>query len=174
MGQKLKNINPDAEFLYETLANSIDGYIYLWDIKTDQYRVSEKMVEDFGFECIYPENFSEFWLSLIHERDAGRIQKVASRFIPSGKKKFNLEYQIQTVSGSYLWVGSKIDIKYDDESQTPLWGIGVIKNKALDQTIPPEVEIKRETPIEETETQRFTRKLKAILDAKSLTTKRTS
>lgn len=168
MGHKLKHFNPDAEFLYETLADSIDGYLYLWDIQNDQFRVSQKMVEDFGFESIYPEDFSGFWTSLIHERDVERIKKIFPKFIPSGKTKFNLEYQVRTVSGDYLWVGSKIDVKYDAEGKVPLWALGYITNKTRDKNAAPDDTSPKVPQAAEETTKRFTRRLKAILDATPL------
>ena len=40
---------PSLEFLYDAVADSIMGYLYLTDIRSDRICISEKAKQDFGF-----------------------------------------------------------------------------------------------------------------------------
>lgn len=168
MGQKLKNLNPDAAFMYEALADSITDYLYLWDIQSNQFRVSQKMVDDFGFGSIYPEDFPTYWLSLIHEGDLERTKEIFPDFITSDRKQLTMQYQVRITNGSYIWVNSKIEIRRAPQSGEPLWAIGHIKKRELGEISENANSTQNHKLAMEDQVRRFTLKLKAILDSTPL------
>lgn len=132
MEMNIHDFVPSLEFLYDAVADSIMGYLYLADIRSDRICISEKARQDFGFSERVIENARETWLARIHPRDRGRIDESISQLYCGHKQTFDDEFQMRATSGRYFWVRARGRIYQPPGAVRPTHVIGILENLEQD------------------------------------------
>lgn len=127
---KLQNFNVDDHMIYSALMDSIDDYIYIGDLKTNMYYVSQNMQDDFALPGRLVEDLVHVWGQLIHEKDKGRYYKSIEDMLSGKYDIHNEEYQIKNRQGQYCWVHCHGVLFRDSETGAPLSFIGIVKKPA--------------------------------------------
>lgn len=132
MEMNIHDFVPSLEFLYDAVADSIMGYLYLTDIRSDRICISEKARQDFGFsECVI-QNARETWLARIHPRDRDRVDESISLLYSTQKQTFDDEFQMRATSGRYFWVRARGRIYQPPGMDKPTHVIGILENLEQD------------------------------------------
>ena len=114
-------------FIFQSLANNDNDYVYLWDIKANKYMISVNFAEDFSMQQ-KGENFREAWEKHVHPRDIDRIDKYFYNLIKSRKTKVRFECQVANAKGFYVWLTNKATLQYVDGENEPVFILGVLSN----------------------------------------------
>ena len=132
MEMNIHDFVPSLEFLYDAVADSIMGYLYLTDIKSNRICISEKAKQDFGFsECVI-QNARETWFARIHPRDRDRVDESISLLYSAQKQTFDDEFQMRATSGRYFWVRARGRIYQPPGMDKPTHVIGILENLEQD------------------------------------------
>lgn len=127
---KLNNFNVDDKMISLALMDSIDDYIYLGDLTTNMYYVSQNMYTDFDLPDRLVEDLVNVWGKLIHEKDKERYYKSIQDMLDGKADSHNEEYQILNRQGQYVWVHCKGSLNRDPITHQPLSFIGIVKKPA--------------------------------------------
>lgn len=127
---KLDKFNVDDKMISTALMDSIDDYIYLGDLTTNMYYVSQNMYTDFDLPDRLVEDLVNVWGRLIHEKDKERYYKSIKDMLDGKSDTHNEEYQILNRQGQYVWVHCKGSLNRDPITQQPLSFIGIVKKPA--------------------------------------------
>lgn len=121
----------DTEFLFQSLANNSDDYVYVWDMESGAYLVSDNMAEAFGIAA-EGSDFFHVWNAIVHIRDIERLDESFKQAIHAHKPKLNIEYQALNANGEYVWVNERSTIRYQEQTNTPKIMIGILHNLTQD------------------------------------------
>ena len=124
---KLDNFYVDDKMVSKALMSSIDDYIYLGDLTTNVFFVSQNMYDDFDLPGRLVEDLVNVWGRLIHEKDKERYFKSIDDMLAGKADSHNEEYQIRNRKGQYVWVHCKGCLYRDPQTQAPLSFIGIVK-----------------------------------------------
>lgn len=127
---KLNNFNVDDKMISAALMDSIDDYIYLGDLTTNMFYVSQNMYTDFDLPDRLVEDLVNVWGKLIHEKDKERYYKSIQDMLDGKADTHNEEYQILNRQGQYVWVHCKGSLNRDPITHQPLSFIGIVKKPA--------------------------------------------
>lgn len=123
---------PSLEFLYEAVASSITGYLYLIDVQGDRIYISEKTQQDFAFSDRVIARARETWISRIHPRDRARVDESITQLYSNQKKTFDDEFQMRAASGRYFWVRARGRTYQPPGAGGPSHVIGILENLEQD------------------------------------------
>lgn len=126
---KLKGFYVNDREIYNALMNSIDDYVYIGDLTTNKYLVSQNMLDDFELPGRLVENLPEVWGKLIHEKDQARFFASIQDMLAGRLMSHNEEYQICNRQGQYVWVHCR-GILNRGQDGGPVSFIGVVKKPA--------------------------------------------
>lgn len=124
---ELQRFNVNDREIYNALMGSIDDYIYIGDLKTGMYLVSQNMMDDFGLPGLLVENLVDVWGALIHERDKERYFASIRDMLAGKFDSHNEEYQIRNCQGQYVWVHCRGILYRDEDDNSPRSFIGIVK-----------------------------------------------
>lgn len=128
MDSYIKESGIDSVFLYQSLSESTDDYIYIGNIETNQFFVTQNMVDDFMLPDRLVDNLVGVWGEFVHEKDKERYFLSIDDMLTGKTDYHNLEYQIQNREGRYIWVQCKGMVKRDLKTGSVKYFSGVIRN----------------------------------------------
>lgn len=128
----LQDFVPSLDFLYEGVAASITGYLYLVDVAGNRIYISEKTQQDFGFSERVLQNGCETWLSRVHTRDRERVKDSIMQLYRQEKQSFDDEFQMRAASGRYFWVRARGRTYQPPGAEAPSHVIGIMENLEQD------------------------------------------
>ena len=99
---KLDNFYVDDKMVSKAFMSSIDDYIYLGDLTTNVFFVSQNMYDDFDLPGRLVEDLVNVWGKLIHEKDKERYFKSIDDMLAGKADSHNEEYQIRNRKGQYV------------------------------------------------------------------------
>lgn len=121
--QKEKN-NVFNKDLLELALKSSGDTIWYWDLETGEIKLDENWVKKLGYD---PNTFKftfEWWNNSVSKDSIHVFKKALSDYLEGRKTHYEIEYQIRTKSGNWIWVwaiGKCIEYKKDG---SPLKFIG--------------------------------------------------
>ncbi|MEG0366447.1 MAG: EAL domain-containing protein [Coprobacillus sp.] len=121
----------DAHFIFESLSNNTNDYIYAWDFHNGSYITSENLAEDFSIEK-EGKDFVDVWYSFVHPRDIKRVIQAIHESICEKKKIIRIEYQVTSSNGHCTWLSDKSTVRYNSQTGDPEVVIGIMHNLSLD------------------------------------------
>lgn len=131
MNTNIKNILVESNFVFQSLANNSDDYIYIWDIQSGAYLVSENMSEEFNIP-LQGDDFRQVRNRIVHARDIDRLVKGFNQLMQNCKVKLNIEYQVINTCKEHVWVNERATIRYNEKTKKPELIIGVLHNLTHD------------------------------------------
>lgn len=131
MESKFKHISVNTDFVFQLLANNTNDYVYICDVKSGSYLVSENMSVDFNI-ALQGDNYRQVWGSIVHIGDIQRLDYSFKQAVKNRKTKLNFEYQIMNSQGSYIWVNDRSTLRYHEDTMEPEFFIGVLHNVTQD------------------------------------------
>ena len=96
---KLDNFYVDDKMVSKALMSSIDDYIYLGDLTTNVFFVSQNMYDDFDLPGRLVEDLVNVWGKLIHEKDKERYFKSIDDMPVSYTHLDSMTFGLITVNG---------------------------------------------------------------------------
>lgn len=117
----------DQSLFYDAIVNSTDDYIYIGDLKSNAYLITENMGRDFGFQGRVIHDLVNIWGNLIHDKDKEKYYHSIKIMLDGSTCEHNVEYQILNNKNEYIWVHCRGTLKRD-EYGVPILFAGVISN----------------------------------------------
>lgn len=114
---------------YENLINilnpSIDGYLYIFDIKKDTFCISENALERFPLPKNKYENATEQFSKFVYKEDVETLYDDIAKVMKGEKNFHNLRYRWIDKSGKAVWINCRGNVIKDEEG-TPEFLVGCI------------------------------------------------
>lgn len=133
-----QNVREEQAFSYnkdqllDALAESIDDYIFVGNLKTGEFRYTRQMMEDFGLPGQLVKNAASFWKQKIHPDDA-RMFLDSNQEIADGRaERHAIVYRAQAVDGTWKHLLCRGRMFRDEKGKPELFA-GVIRNLDRDQ-----------------------------------------
>ena len=127
--------NIEEYFLFHSLCKNSNDYIFIGDIKTSHYMISENMMRDFGFKSQYVSDFLNIYKSRIHNIDQERVERVCRDYFKENLSDIYIEFQVKLKNEEYIWVNCKACLKRDDVTNEPIYVIATLHNLEYDGQI---------------------------------------
>jgi len=116
----------ESEARIKLAANAANLGLWIWDIRTDEFLVTEKWRRLFGFAESEPVNFGR-WLQLVHPGDRERMKQTVQDLLEHGGGERESEYRITQPDGSTRWIAGYGGVELD-ESGKPAFTRGVSRD----------------------------------------------
>lgn len=121
-------ISGNISFLYDTLTQSTENYVFISNLQADEVLLSDSMVRDFGFTENSVKGFHNQWISRIHERDLARFTASMNALAAGRQTCHDEEYQIRNASGNFIWIHCRGKVLKDPAGGAPLYFAGIVEN----------------------------------------------
>jgi PAS domain S-box-containing protein len=119
--------------LLELALRSSGDSVWYWNVETGEIKLDDSWIEKLGYDPTTFKFSFEWWNNSIDQQSISVFDKALSDYLDGRKSHYEIEYQIRTKSGMWIWVwalGKCIEYKKDG---TPLKFIGthrdVTRNK---------------------------------------------
>src|SRR5207237_8806647 len=109
----------ESEARIKLAANAANLGLWAWDIRNDEFLVTEKWRMLFGFAESEPVNFGR-WLQLVHPEDRERMNQVVQDILEHGGGERESEYRITRPDGSTRWISGYGAFQLDESMQPAL------------------------------------------------------
>jgi PAS domain S-box-containing protein len=116
----------ESEARIKLAANAANLGLWAWDIRNDEFLVTEKWRMLFGFAESEPVNFGR-WLQLVHPEDRERMNQVVQDILEHGGGERESEYRITRPDGSTRWISGYGGVELD-EGGKPAFTRGVSRD----------------------------------------------
>ncbi|HXI43476.1 MAG TPA: PAS domain S-box protein [Bryobacteraceae bacterium] len=116
----------ESEARIKLAANAANLGLWVWDIRNDEFLVTEKWRRLFGFAESEPVNFGR-WLQLVHPEDRERMNQVVQDILEHGGGERESEYRITRPDGSTRWISGYGGVELD-EGGKPAFTRGVSRD----------------------------------------------
>lgn len=127
MGVALDRYVNNINFLYDALLKSSEDYIFIGNLKTNEFLLSANMAEDFAFPSTEVEDLVSKWTYKVHEKDRQRFVE-SMEALSIEHDVHDEEYQVMNSQGEFIWVHCRGKVYFDELTKEPLTFAGVIKN----------------------------------------------
>ncbi|MEG0275739.1 MAG: EAL domain-containing protein [Coprobacillus sp.] len=131
MKDRFDQLIVDSHFIFETLANNTNDYIYIWNYQDGSYLVSPNLAKDFSIP-IEGNHFEDIWHFFVYNRDLERVFQLIEESVKEKKTSIRMEYQVINSYGDYLWFSDKSTVCYNEETNEPELIIGTMHNLSYD------------------------------------------
>ncbi|MDO4454120.1 MAG: diguanylate cyclase [Eubacteriales bacterium] len=92
----------NKDYLFEALSESIDGYMFVGNLKTGEFMYSHKMVVDFGLPGQIVSNAAAFWGERIHPDDEMMFLRSNQEIADGRAERHTIAYRAKNTDG--VWV----------------------------------------------------------------------
>jgi PAS domain S-box-containing protein len=116
----------ESEARIKLAANAANFGLWVWDIRNDEFLVTEKWRRLFGFAESEPVNFGR-WLQLVHPEDRERMKQTVQDMLEHGGGDRESEYRITQPDGSTRWIAGYGGVELD-EGGKPTFTRGVSRD----------------------------------------------
>lgn len=116
-----------ADMILNLLSETTDDYLYMWDIQSGAFYISENAYEDLGIDRDIEHDVVSTWSKVMVPEDVSRWLS-DMELIQSGSKGYHdMEYRVYNKSGRIIWVSCRGTVKMDRQNR-PAFMIGRISN----------------------------------------------
>lgn len=117
----------DKNLLYNALVRSTDDYIYVCNMKTNTFRYTKAMVEEFDLPGEIIENAAAIWEEKVHEHDRGAFLE-SNQDVADGRTNSHcVEYRAKNRKGEWVWLRCRGYLERDANGEPSLFA-GIITN----------------------------------------------
>ena len=117
----------NKDYLFEALSESIDGYMFVGNLKTGEFMYSYKMVIDFGLPGQVLPNAAAFWGERIHPDDALMFLKSNQEIADGRAERHTIAYRVKNRKGEWVHLLCKGKMIRNEWGEPDLFA-GVIQN----------------------------------------------
>lgn len=117
----------DKEYLFDAIAESMDDYLYVCDMKTNMFRYSPNMVEDFGLPGEVMTDAASWWGTRIHEEDRQAFLESNQEIADGRAESHSIEYRAKNRLGEWTWLRCRGHIERDQNGEPAIFA-GIITN----------------------------------------------
>jgi PAS domain S-box-containing protein len=118
----------DSEARINLAANAANLGLWLWNIQTDEFWVTEQWRKVFGFAESEPVNFDRV-LEVVHPEERERMKQLVQHMFEHGGEGEN-EYRITRPDGSTRWIAGYGSVELDERGK-PAFARGVSRDITL-------------------------------------------
>lgn len=124
----------DTEFFLKSLSNSqIPFYIFVGDLQSNIFYISDNMKQKFGFDDNIVLNLLTQWRNRIYrEEDLQQYDKQIKEIMEGKCPQHDLKYQVKDCHGNVMWIHCQGKIKWDPETKQPLFFAGTVSHQEYD------------------------------------------
>lgn len=113
------------ENMIKIFAPSIDGYLYILDLKADTYCISENALDRFPIPQMKMKNASAEFEKFVYPEDLGALLEDVDKVIKGVKNFHNLRYRWVDKSGKEVWINCRGNV-LTDQHGNPAFLMGCI------------------------------------------------
>lgn len=117
----------NKDHLFEALAESMDGYPFVGNLKTGEFMYSYKMVHEFELPGQVVANAAAFWAEKIHPDDAMRFLRGNQEVADGRAERHALTYRAKNAEGEWVHLLCKGRMIRDEEGRPDIFA-GVIRD----------------------------------------------
>lgn len=127
----------DIEFFFNSLSgNGSPYYLYVGDMHTNVFYISDNMKKMFGFESNIVHNLLTEWEKRIcYQKDLIAYQNDIHDILANKRDWHDMRYQVRDRHGNQVWIHCKGRILWDDDKKTPLFFSGSVSHQEYDFVI---------------------------------------
>lgn len=117
----------NKDYLFEALSESIDGYMFVGNLKTGEFMYSYKMVVDFGLPGQVVPNAAAFWGERIHPDDEMMFTRSNQEIADGRAERHTIAYRAKNADGVWVYLLCKGKMIRNEWGEPDLFA-GVIQN----------------------------------------------
>ena len=117
----------DKDLLYAALSKSTDDYIFVCNMKTNVFKYTPEMVEEFEFPSQILTNAAMVFGSRIHEDDKYEFLNSNQQIADGRVDSHIVEYRALNKNKEYVWLRCRGHVEYDENGEPSLFA-GFISN----------------------------------------------
>lgn len=127
MSDIIRNEMFTANAIMDLLSETTDDYLFLWDIQSGAFYISENAYEDLEIDRRIENDVVSVWSEIMVPEDLPRWLEDMELIQKGGKDFHDMEYRVFNRSGRVIWVSCRGKVTKDSEHH-PLFMIGRISN----------------------------------------------
>jgi PAS domain S-box-containing protein len=116
----------ESEARVALATNAANLGLWVWNIRKDEFWVTEKWRRLFGFAESEPVNFGQ-WLQVVHLDDRERMKQTVEDMLEHGGDEHESEYRITRPDGSTCWIAGYGGVELDERGK-PAFTRGVSRD----------------------------------------------
>lgn len=128
--EEKKKFEYNKDYIFEAFSETVDGYVFVGNLKTGEFMYSNKMVREFGLPRQILTDAAAFWGELIHPEDRELFLKSNQEIADGKADRHTIFYRAKNANGQWVRLLCKGRMIRDNEGEPDLFA-GVIRN--LDQ-----------------------------------------
>lgn len=125
--EKIPPFQYNKDYLFEALSESIDGYMFVGNLKTGEFMYSYKMVLDFGLPGQIIPNASAFWADKMHPDDVMMFLRSNQEVADGRTERHTIAYRVKNTEGTWVHLLCKGKMIRNKWGEPDLFA-GVIQN----------------------------------------------
>lgn len=127
MARLTKNEELNVDIFFELLSESTDDYLFIWNIQSGFFHISENAFEELNIDHSIKEDVVSVWSSIMIDEDIP-LWLNDMQLIQEGKKDYHdMEYRVCNKQGQVIWVSCRGKVTRD-ETGKPTYMVGRISN----------------------------------------------
>ena len=128
--EEKKKFEYNKDYIFEAFSETVDGYVFVGNLKTGEFMYSNKMVREFGLPRRILTDAAAFWGELIHPEDRELFLKSNQEIADGKAERHTIFYRAKNANGKWVRLLCKGKMIRNNEGEPDLFA-GVIRN--LDQ-----------------------------------------
>lgn len=128
--EEKKKFEYNKDYIFEAFSETVDGYVFVGNLKTGEFMYSNKMVREFGLPRQILTDAAAFWGELIHPEDRELFLRSNQEIADGKADRHTIFYRAKNANGQWVRLLCKGRMIRDNEGEPDLFA-GVIRN--LDQ-----------------------------------------
>ena len=114
-----------AEILLEIIAECMDDYLYVFDLKNNKMEISQSALDRFMISETYMRNAKQEIMSAVYEEDRAMFEKHMQAVMDGKEKVHDIHYRWLDKNGLPVWVNCR-GVVIDDEDGKPGYLVGCL------------------------------------------------
>ncbi len=106
-----------AEERYALIVLATSDGVWDYDIVTDTLYLSDQWMNMLGYHKDELESKLSTWISLVHENDQLKVNKILDKLISGNSSSFKTEYRMRCKDGQYKWIAASFSVVFGKQNK---------------------------------------------------------
>lgn len=125
--EEKKKFEYNKDYIFEAFSETVDGYVFVGNLKTGEFMYSNKMVREFGLPRQILTDAVAFWGELIHPEDRELFLRSNQEIADGKAERHTIFYRAKNANGKWVRLLCKGKMIRDSEGEPDLFA-GLIRN----------------------------------------------
>ena len=125
--EEKKKFEYNKDYIFEAFSETVDGYVFVGNLKTGEFMYSNKMVREFGLPRQILTDAAAFWGELIHPEDRELFLRSNQEIADGKAERHTIFYRAKNANGKWVRLLCKGKMIRDSEGEPDLFA-GLIRN----------------------------------------------